>query len=322
MKPPRGGRYRYAGLVIESDVPLPDLLPADARPAHTGPAVELRVHACTVLPQVPDLQDIGGGWAVSATAVRFQVPNVGAFLMRSGPGVSRIDVAAEHGLAREHALVQERASDIRLFLLGSAIGACLHQRGMLPLHAAGLETAHGCVAITGDSGAGKSTLAAALRQRGLRSLCDDVLAVDPRTRLAWPGYPHAKLWRDAADALGVSTEGCERVDPVRDKYRVPLAVPAQFRATPQLFTRLYVLSDAEGPVGIEPITGAAALAELTRNTYRPFLIGALGRSVQHFQDIAGLMPPLRVFRLVRPRGFDALPVVVETLLAHIADSDP
>lgn len=289
---------------------LPELLPAEM-----SSAIDLSVHACAVLPQAPELRDVGGGWAVGETTIRFQVPNVGGFLIHSGrsdaPG--RIDVAPDSGA---------RPSDIRLFLLGSAMGAFLHQRGLLPLHAAGLETQHGCVAIAADSGAGKSTLAAFLRQRGLRSLCDDVLAVEPRTALAWPGYPHAKLWGDAARVLGIDTEGCERVDLGRDKYRVPLAVPAQFRATPQFLTRLYVLAEASGPPRVEPLFGAAALAEITRNAYRPFLIGALGRTVRHFEDIAALSSRVRVFRLVRPRGFDQMAQVVDTLTAHVADANP
>lgn len=296
--------------MIESDVSLPELLPAEA-----GTAIDLSVHVCAVLPQAPALQDLGGGWAVGETTIRFQVSGVGAFQIHcpcnTAPGW--IDVAPTSGA---------RPSDIRLFLLGSAIGAFLHQRGMLPLHAAGLETAHGCIAIAGDSGAGKSTLAAFLRQRSLRSLCDDVLAVEPRSGLAWPGYPQAKLWGDAARALAIKTEGCERVDLERDKYRVPLAVPAQFRATPQFLTRLYVLAEEAGPLRVEAVNGAAALAEITRNTYRPFLIGALGRAVRHFEDIAALSSRVRVFRLVRPRGFGRMAEVVDTLAAHVADGNP
>ena len=52
-------------------------------------------------------------------------------------------------------------SDVRVFLLGSCIGALLHQRGILVLHAGAIHTDKGAVLFTGPWGIGKSTLLAA-----------------------------------------------------------------------------------------------------------------------------------------------------------------
>ena len=67
--------------------------------------------------------------------------------------------------------------NVRLFLLGSALGALLHQRGLLPLHANAIDLGGGAVAFSGHSGAGKSTIAAWFHDRGHRILADDVCVV-------------------------------------------------------------------------------------------------------------------------------------------------
>ena len=57
-------------------------------------------------------------------------------------------------------------SDVRIFLLGSVLGALLHARQMLVLHASAIQTEQGAVLFIGRSGAGKSTLLGALLLRG------------------------------------------------------------------------------------------------------------------------------------------------------------
>ena len=65
-------------------------------------------------------------------------------------------------------------SDIRVFLLGSCLGALLHQRGVLALHASAIETDQGAVLFMGDSGMGKSTTLQAFIKRGYKMLADDI----------------------------------------------------------------------------------------------------------------------------------------------------
>src|SRR5687767_37791 len=64
--------------------------------------------------------------------------------------------------------------NLRLYLLGSAFGALLHQRGLLPLHANAVEIDGKAVAFMGASGEGKSTLAAWFHDRGFNIIADDV----------------------------------------------------------------------------------------------------------------------------------------------------
>ena len=67
--------------------------------------------------------------------------------------------------------------DVRLFLLGSAMGALLLQRGIWPLHGSAIAGRSGAALFVGVSGSGKSTLVGAFHQRGFQVLADDVCAI-------------------------------------------------------------------------------------------------------------------------------------------------
>ena len=126
--------------------------------------------------------------------------------------------------------------NLRLFLLGSALGILCHQRGLLPLHANAIVVEGGAVAFAGHSGAGKSTLAAHFQRSGYEVLCDDVcmISFDEAGRpFAWPGLPRLKLWGDAAAAFGHDSSSLDQAIEGLDKYHVPMAgagTPGRFRS--------------------------------------------------------------------------------------------
>ena len=64
------------------------------------------------------------------------------------------------------------------FLLSSCIGALLHQRNTLALHAASVMTKNGAVVFMGTASSGKSTLASVLERKGYGVLSDDICPVD------------------------------------------------------------------------------------------------------------------------------------------------
>ena len=94
-----------------------------------------------------------------------RVPDVGRFLIKGGQEIT-------FGL---DAGVDER--DAVVFMLGSAFGILLHQRGNLVLHASAVAVGSGVVIFCGPSRAGKSTLAAALVRQGYPFITDDVCHV-------------------------------------------------------------------------------------------------------------------------------------------------
>src|SRR5205823_2615912 len=137
------------------------------------------------------------------------------------------------------------AGDIRLSLLGTALGTLCYQRGLQPFHANAIEIDGLGVVFAGPSGTGKSTLAAHFAKRGHRVLCDDlcVLSVDPAGAvLVWPGLRQFKLWKDALLHLGYQEAGLVRAIDGRDKYHLPNSIADS--GCPVPLRRLYLLDRA------------------------------------------------------------------------------
>lgn len=139
-----------------------------------------------------------------------KIEDVGRYLITNGSEII-IDPTPE---ATENSL--------RLFLLGSAMGVLLNQRGYFVLHASAVVTDQGAVLLTGLSGAGKSTTAQGFIQRGYPILSDDTVALyydDERNQvMVLPSYPSAKLWQKSADLLQKETIGLSKIVPEYDKY--------------------------------------------------------------------------------------------------------
>ena len=296
------GRYRAFGLEIESERPLPELAPAVA-----GGPPDLRIRWGEV-PKPPDgetgaLRRCGSDvWLTVRGVARFWIPGGREIVVDALPGVSD--------------------REVRVFLLGSAIGAFCLQQGLLPLHASAVVAHGGAVAFAGRSGVGKSTLVAQLQSRGHPVLCDDVCVVGVSPVGGWvaqPGLPRIKLWRDALDRLGRDAGGLERVLDKREKYHLPL--PADARGPCEL-RRLYVLSDAETDAPeILRLGGPAAVEALLGNVYRKEYLRGLGRLREAFEQAVALVGQVAVFSAPRLRGFEFMNAETDRLERHFLERE-
>src|SRR5262249_25392258 len=130
--------YHTCGLVMRSELTLPDLIPASEPwdvSVDFGPVP-------TTLPQGQRLEPIA---TVTPHAILLTFPVGGQFLIRRG---------------REILLDCPPGTDERLLRLqvtGACLAALLIQRGHLVLHANTILMDNGCVAFVGHRGAGKST---------------------------------------------------------------------------------------------------------------------------------------------------------------------
>lgn len=295
------------GLKVDSDLPLPDLLPwtGDGR----APDVEVRLGA------VPDrLEDpVHAGPVLQVGrdgTCRYDIAGVAAYLVEAGRRVT-----VQPRMAAD-------APDVRLFLLGSVFGGLCHQRGLLPLHAGCVEVGGQAVAFAGESGVGKSTLTAAFLRRGFPVLADDVTVVDvgaPGGPRVLPAFPRIKLWRDAMDGLGLSADGLEPIRAQLEKFHLP--VEAGFRAEPLPLAAVYHLKtvgDARH-AGLEPLRGGAAVNALVEAVYRRMAALHMGRRAAL---MAALMrvAALPGLRLSRVHDLGALDAAVSMIAArHAAD---
>ncbi|MEJ0041822.1 MAG: hypothetical protein WDM81_06255 [Rhizomicrobium sp.] len=167
--------YRISGLSVASETELPGAIPA-------MPALEpdVTVQLAPLPMELAGASTTGPNWQMDGEAFLLHVPRVGRFLMSAGKSIS---VALEDGATPR---------DASVFVLGSALGILLHQRGALVLHGSAVAREGRAIAICGHSGAGKSTLAAALCQAGSSFVTDDICVVGfewraPAHRAArWP----------------------------------------------------------------------------------------------------------------------------------------
>lgn len=306
--------YQIFGLRIASEIPCPELIgqestgagPGDRRPSAPPDCLwrlaRLEAELETARFANARVQIVPGSYQFLIQAVaRYRVQQGTQILVDPLPG-------ADPG-------------DVRLWLLGTALGALLHQRGLLPLHVSALAIDGGASAFCGDSGAGKSTLAAALHRRGLPLLTDDVgLAVPEADRVRfYPGFPRIKLWRDALEHFGLDHRPLIRDLTRTDKYHLRLAAGAGFQAQPLPLRRLYLLERGadDEPVRIEPVRGHAAIGLIQAHTYRPGLIRRLGRAGEHLRQCGQVASAIQVFRLRRPWRLERLDQTLDQLLAHL-----
>ena len=238
----------------------------------------------------------------------------GAFVL-GVPGVACFDITPE--VITVHAMEGAAPDAVKLFLWGSAVGAVLHLRGILPLHGSAVRLPDGTAAVfCGHSGAGKSTTVAALGQRGLACVADDVSAIqfDAQGQAwAYPGLPRTKLWGHALAQLGMA-QG-QTIREGIDKYYVDLPLCNE----PLRLSKLYELDVKQGgAVIVAPIQGMARVTALLTHTYRPRFVATLGKQAAHMARVARLAPQLKMARIMRPRGELTLPDIVEQVLKDCA----
>lgn len=299
------------------------------RTRHDYQAFGLRIRSCLPLPELiadesegdPDAQIVYGSVPADLPQASFVRPRfqaaAGALLLRV-EGVARYLVTDGNRIVVEPE-AQAHEEDVRLLLLGSALGALLHQRHDLVLHGSAINVDGCCAAFLGASGSGKSTLALAFRQRGYAILSDDVSVMRPGSdgRLEiQPGYPQAKLWLDSLASVNILGDDLRRIRRSVEKRALPL--DASFFRSALPVGRIYILSpDDHGDIRIEPVGGSRRFAVLRRYTYRFRYLEGSGSKAEHFQSAVQLARQVPISFVRRPRQLFRLAELVNRLEADL-----
>jgi hypothetical protein len=259
--------YQAFGLTIDSSLEIPELLPSEGVP-------DVLIREGSVPETLENPKAFGVRFQASPGYFLLKVDNIAKYLVSEG---CRVTIEAFPGV---------EARDIRLFLLNSVLGALVHQRGLLPLHASAIEVCGQCVVFCGASGCGKSTLAKAFIKRGYCLHTDDVCMVstgEDGIPIAYPGCPQLKLWEDALEKIGINPGSYSRVRRVLDKFAIP--VTEHFNHQPLPIQRIYILSPwNKGEIEVTEIAGMKKFSVLKSQTYRFRFIKGLGREVLHFKS--------------------------------------
>lgn len=296
--------YTIFGLYVRSRLELPELIAA------AGTAVpDVQIDFGSV-PQPPGAQE---GLVRVGDALVLLVPDVARYRIQGG---TTVIVDPLPGVP---------TSNIRLFLLGSAFGALLHQRGLLPLHANAVSVNGKIVAFMGASREGKSTLAAWFHDHGFRPIADDVAVVrfetGGRASVA-PGQQRLRLWRETLEATGRDASAYARSFAGRDdleKYDVPLDAP-HARLDHDTLAAIYLLATAD-EFSIEPLVGLDAVDAIFSHTYRGHYVDDSGSREQHWKSAVALAQSTPIFRLARQRNLSLMDDNGRLILDHIAALD-
>lgn len=295
--------YRISGLDVASEMALPGAIPA--RDAASPADVVIRRAMGVEPPDAPASQ--GPNWAMTQDVFFLRVPRVARFLITGG---RRIDMLVEPGVEEADALI---------FLLGSAFGILLFQRGEVVLHASAVLVGGKAVLFCGRSGAGKSTLAAALNARGYPLVNDDLCRLDfdgEGRALIQPDGRMGKLWLDVIEHLGVNDRKGPVVRGRIDKHYVEPLGDAVEAAAP--IGAVYALREQRPPLerGIEVPSLLDAAQLLRRNLYRGRLLSGMGLNSAFFTKAVALQRQVGVYRLTRPFDLSVMPDIVDRLEAH------
>ena len=285
--------YWAYGLNIQSDLMCPELL------SHPHPTSAPDVTISLAAPESLEFTSLGGRrYDVRPGRFRLEVPGVARYSVEDGKWILI------------EPLPESSVEMIRLFLLGSTMGALLYQRGLFPLHGSAVETPWGAMVFVGAQGAGKSTLAAEFHRCGYRLLSDDVCAVQKTARglVILPAVAQVRLCADAYERLG-NPPGA-RFD--IDKFIMPMG--EKYCPEPVPLKGIHVLSDVDSDSPqFEPIRGLGRVKCLLENLYRPHYLNGQ-RTQSELVRMAGIVAAqAMVSRVTRRRNTTASEELVKFL---------
>lgn len=261
--------YRLFGLNIQMPFDCPLLQPAAGKPD---------VHV--TLGSVPEQTK------PQKNHFLLTVTGVGKYWIKNGNAIT-IDVDAG---------VSEK--EVRLFLLGSAMGSLLHQRSLLVLHGCAVEFEQGVVVFVAPSGTGKSTLASHFYRAGFNVFGDDQAVVDVKQGLLIsPGLGQIKLWKNILDEQGWEKSGLDKVQNNFEKYIFP--VDQKCLKTKKLIA--VVELEVGDSYQLNALTGSEKLQVLVKHTYRNQYLSNMGLLQQHFCLCGEVANSVFLAKAIRPQ---------------------
>ncbi|MGG4218432.1 serine kinase [Paenibacillus jamilae] len=326
-------KYTAFGLRIASELTLPELIPAEA-----GVEEDVVIRQADLSAWRDQLEQTN--FVMQDERFMFQIPGTAIYAIRGG---KEIEVSMLPGADPE---------TVRLYVLGTCMGALLLQKRLLPIHGSAIVIEGRAYAFVGESGTGKSTLAAAFRQAGYQMVSDDVIAINviASAAIVYPAYPQQKLGLESLLQLEAMRENqhvrqrkhvlsLTNGNPVMPQYRDlrklagelnKYAVPAvnEFYNVPLPLGGVFELVSnsanhelmREGePVAVteQPLNKLECLHTLLQHTYRRVIIPRMGLGEWYFDTAARMARKVEGWRLLRDSSFFTASEVVQRVLELI-----
>lgn len=299
--------YSVFGLVLRSNLPIPELIPE--KTFSSSPAVIVHMNVSPYREgKVPDEKET--------------LTYTSAYTDETGQPALRIWTTAEGELlrlayfdgtqfwmSRKGSEVWARwpnnltIEDAATYLLGPVLGLLLRLRGVTCLHASAVTYANRAIAFVGSEGAGKSTTAALMAQQGCAVISDDVVALVERdgSFYVYPAYPYLCLWPDSVTMVYGPDKKLASFSPNWDKRLLSLAGnDLQFESRALPLGAIFVLgervSEADTPF-LEQMTPREGLLALVANSYATNLLNKDMRATE-FEFLGRMIEKVPIRRLL------------------------
>jgi hypothetical protein len=251
-------------------------------------------------------------FVVKDSRIMFHIPDTAIFCIEDGV---RIIVSPMKGSDEDK---------VRLYILGTCMGALLMQRKVLPLHGSAVAIDGKVYAFVGDRGAGKSTLASALLSEGYPLLSDDLIAVslseDNHIPLVMPSYPQQKLWKESLKEFGMVTSDYRPIFQRENKYAIP--VQSKFCSEPLPLAGVFELvKTTNDAIEIDRLQGLKRVHTLFYNTYRSFLLSRMQLMEWHFSTTTNIVNHIDIFQVRRPSSSFTAPKLASLIINLVKEVD-
>jgi hypothetical protein len=287
--------YKAFGLIINSTFPINEFIVSEGIP-------DVKIKTGSVPEQLNHVAKKGVKYQATKNEFLLEVDTIARYYVKDGceitiePLKSKVD------------------NEIRLFLLGSVLGALFLQRGLLPIHGSSIKFGNTACVFSGISGVGKSSLAACFVKKGFSFLADDISVVD-NNLMVIPSFPNIKLWKDVLNKLEINEASLNKIRPELKKYQLPLE--DKYFKEPLPLDKFFIISTKNTP-GFEyaEIKGLQKFDAVKSNTYRFRFVEGLQQQQDHFLLLNKLLPNIKVYMISRPQS----PILLNEFADFIIDT--
>jgi len=207
-------------------------------------------------------------------------------------------------------------------LMGLVMSVMLERRGLLCLHASGVNVNGTAAVFLGDKGAGKSTTTGAMLAQGHVPISDDLIALDfsltpCHPPMIHPGFSSTKLYPDSIAALGLRDDPSDRkIHHTTIKKQKQMSVPVE--AEPVALGALFVLqrSQETSEVYFQRQPPQSALQAVMRYAFKArYGETKMGREslVRHMKMCSAVVAKTPVYNLFLPQDLDRLAEIPPTI---------
>ena len=287
--------YKVYGLVIKSELELKELEKT------TSTKFDVLIEKGKVPENLENPEKVGVRFQAKKGELLLHVDNIAKFYIANGSKIIIEDIETPD------------ISEIKLFLLGSAFGALIFQRGKLPFHGSTVLINGKAVIVSGVSGAGKSTVTAELVKRGYPIIADDVSLIDvvEKNVCVFPGFARIKLWADTLDLLKIDDK-LEKIRPQLEKYSFP--VDNYHNKKTEISNVIIIKTKNTEGVTTEEIKGIEKFKILNNNIYRKQFAKPLKVELEQFKIVSQMSAKVKLFVLERPNATNSIKEVADSII--------